>query len=234
MTPNGAPRDDDDGSRSEHPLRLAHRGDHRHALENSLAAMRAALALPGCDGLEFDLQAARDGTPVVIHDETLARTHQRAERTDALSVEELRALGVPTFADVLALAPPEAFLDVEVKTDVVAAAAEPLRGWIAGGGRAIVSSFEPGVLASLRALLPEVARWLNSEELDEATLATAVEYGCAAVSVRWDAIDADRVARARSAGLDVAGWTIVDRDVLARVERLGVVATCVEGEALTG
>ena len=195
--------------------------------------MRAALGLPGCDGLEFDLQSARDGTPVVIHDETLARTHERAERTDELSVEELAALAVPTFAEILALAPSEAFLDVEVKTDVAATAAEPLRRWTARGGRAIVSSFEPAVLASLRAVLPEVPRWLNSEELDEATLATAVDYGCAAVSVRWDAIDADRVARARSAGLDVAAWTIVDRDVLARVEDLGVVVTCVEGEALT-
>ncbi len=41
------------------PLRLAHRGDHRRYPENTLAAFRAALALPGCDGLEFDVRGAR-------------------------------------------------------------------------------------------------------------------------------------------------------------------------------
>ena len=39
-------------------LRLAHRGDWRAAPENSLAAFLAALAIPACDGLEFDVRAS--------------------------------------------------------------------------------------------------------------------------------------------------------------------------------
>ena len=53
-------------------LRLAHRGDWRRAPENTLAAFLAAIAVPGCDGLEFDVRASADGVPVVIHDETLS------------------------------------------------------------------------------------------------------------------------------------------------------------------
>jgi glycerophosphoryl diester phosphodiesterase len=52
-------------------LRLAHRGDWRNAPENSLAAMQAALAIPGCDGLEFDVRASSDGVPILLHDPSL-------------------------------------------------------------------------------------------------------------------------------------------------------------------
>ena len=62
-------------------LRLAHRGDWRRAPENTIAAFLAALDVPGCDGLEFDVRAAADGVPVVIHDDTLARVQgSRARR----------------------------------------------------------------------------------------------------------------------------------------------------------
>ena len=89
-------------------LRLAHRGDWRHAPENSIAAFAAALAIPACDGLEFDVRASADGVPVVCHDATLERIHGRPDRVDALSAAALEALGVPTLADVLATAGPAA------------------------------------------------------------------------------------------------------------------------------
>ncbi len=51
----------------------AHRGGAGLAPENTLAAVRAALAL-GVDVIELDLHAAADGEIVVIHDATLERT----------------------------------------------------------------------------------------------------------------------------------------------------------------
>ena len=45
------------GCSARRTLRLAHRGDWRRAPENTLAAFLAALAVPGCDGLEFDVRA---------------------------------------------------------------------------------------------------------------------------------------------------------------------------------
>ncbi len=39
----------------------AHRGDHRLAAENTLAAFAAAVAIPGIDGLELDVRASADG-----------------------------------------------------------------------------------------------------------------------------------------------------------------------------
>jgi glycerophosphoryl diester phosphodiesterase len=194
--------------------------------------MRAALALARCDGLEFDLRAARDGTPILLHDETLDRTHGRPERPEDLGVDELAAIGVPTFEAVLTLVSATAFLDVEVKSDVAPALGRLLRPWIARGGRAIVSSFEHEVLASLRRELPDVPRWLNSEVFDEATLTTASGLGCEAVSVRWQELDRDGPERARAVGLDVAVWTVTEPGVLECLESIGIVASCVEGAAL--
>jgi len=76
------------------PLRLAHRGDGRVAPENSLAAMRAALTVPGCNGLEFDVRFARDGTPVLLHDTTLDRVQGVARSVAEVAVPELASLGV--------------------------------------------------------------------------------------------------------------------------------------------
>ena len=69
-------------------LRLAHRGDWRRAPENTIAAFRAALAVPGCDGLEFDVRSARNGIPVVIHDETLDRVQRVPGRVATMTTDE--------------------------------------------------------------------------------------------------------------------------------------------------
>ena len=67
------------------PLILAHRGDWTRAAENSLDAFSAAAARPGVDGVEFDVRAARDGTPVVIHDVNLLRVQGVAGRVSRLT-----------------------------------------------------------------------------------------------------------------------------------------------------
>ena len=145
------------------PLRLAHRGDFRHAPENSLAAFAAALANPHCDGLELDVRASADGVPVVNHDPTLARLHGRPERVDAVGVAELSAIGIPTLAEVLALAGSAPFLDVELKGDPGPAAMDVL---VEGRGpaldRAVVSSFDAPALVRVARHWPDWPRWLNT------------------------------------------------------------------------
>jgi glycerophosphoryl diester phosphodiesterase len=55
------------------PRILAHRGGGALAPENTLGAIRLGASL-GFKGVEFDVMLAGDGTPVLIHDETLERT----------------------------------------------------------------------------------------------------------------------------------------------------------------
>jgi glycerophosphoryl diester phosphodiesterase len=217
------------------PLRLAHRGDWRRAPENTLAAMLAGLAVPGCDGLEFDVRASHDGVPIVLHDETLLRVQGVPARASDLTATELARHGVPRLSEVLAGVGPAPFLDVELKEDQGAAAVDALvlaRGDLPA--RTVVSSFDPGALASIRRLVPAWPCWLNAADLSPATLTVARELGCRGVSAQWRAIDEGSMARARAAGLEIAAWTVRRRPTFARLARLGVVAVCVEGAALDG
>ena len=217
------------------PLVLAHRGDHRRTVENTLAAFRSALAAPGCDGLEFDVRLSADGVPVVLHDETVARIHGRPGRAAELGAEELAGLGIPSLAEVLRAAPAPAFLDVELKIDTGPAAVEVLRA--ARGprlGRAVVSSFDVVALETVRALEPGWPCWLNAVDLAPATIELAVRLGCLGISADWRAIDERAARRVDRAGLILAAWTVTRRPTLARLARLGVAAVCVEGAALTG
>ena len=217
-------------------LRLAHRGDWRRAPENSLAALVAATAVPGCDGVEFDVRLSREGVPVVIHDETLARVQHRHARVDELAATELAEAGIPALVTVLATLPADAFLDIELKGDDHGdATAVVLReGRGAAPTRAVVSSFEAPTLAQMADLLPDWPRWLNATDLDRATVSLAVGLGCRGLSVLWGAITPAAARTAQAVGLEVAAWTVTRRPTFERLARLGVVAACVEGAALDG
>ena len=216
-------------------LRLAHRGDWRHAPENSLAALLAALANPSCDGLEVDVRTSADGVPVLLHDETLARVQRRPERVDDLPAAELAALGIPTLADVLDVVPRTAFLDVEFKAPPTIAALDVLRTRRGEDPlRTVVSSFYPEIVAGLaQAQLPWPI-WLNSHALSLAVIDAARGLRCSGVSAKWHVIDSRTAAAVLGAGLTLAAWTVRRRDTFRRLERLGVSAMCVEAAALDG
>lgn len=217
------------------PLRLAHRGDSRRAPENTLPALLAAVKIPACDGLEFDVRLSADGVPILLHDETLERVHGRPERPTDLTAAALEDLGVPSLSDVLAAVPRRAFLDVELKADTGRAAVEVLA---AGRGAdlrdAFVSSFEPSALERVAGLAPAWPRWLNVHDLEPASVAAAVELGCRGISAEWRAIDPGTAARVRDAGLELAAWTVHRRDTLARLPKLGTTAIVVEATVLDG
>jgi glycerophosphoryl diester phosphodiesterase len=218
-------------------LRLAHRGDWRAAPENTLGAFRAALAGPRCDGLEFDVRVAADGTPVVLHDESLGRVQGVDRLARDLTADELRRQGVPALADVLTLAGGDAFLDVELKElpgDAFLDVLDAARRDASGLRRAVVSSFHPDVLAWLGSARPAWPRWGNAMDLSASTVAIASELGLRGIAADWHGIDEPGVDRARAAGLEVASWTVRRRSTFDRLERLGVVAVCVEAAALDG
>jgi glycerophosphoryl diester phosphodiesterase len=214
--------------------------------------MRAALAIPTCDGLEFDVRGSADGVPVLLHDASLARVQGIDANVGDLTAGELARYGIPTLADVLAEAgahsPDDSsdqsrrgsrqdarlpFLDVELKGEpvpdvipVLEAARGPLLD------RAVVSSFEPATLAWLGERRPEWPRWLNAMDLDSRTIDVAVRLRCMGISVERTAADRDGLRRAAQAGLEVAAWTVRAVEEAERLEELGVVAICAEAEAL--
>ncbi len=216
-------------------LRLAHRGDWRRFMENTIPAYLAAFDVPGCDGLEFDVRTSRDGVGVCYHDDSLIRVHGVERRVNELSAEELEALGVPTLEAVLSIIPRRAFLDIELKGEAGRAIFETIAaGRGPGLERAVVSSFFDATLGRMADWAPTWPRWLNSRDASPNTIGRAVDLGCRGVSIEWHALDAAAMRRAEAAGLEVATWTVRRRPTYRRLERLGVAAICVEAAALDG
>ena len=84
------------------PLVIAHRGASGYLPEHTLAAYELAVRM-GADYVEPDLQLTRDGQLVAMHDASLARTTDVAERfaprnggylVADFSLEEIRSLGM--------------------------------------------------------------------------------------------------------------------------------------------
>jgi glycerophosphoryl diester phosphodiesterase len=216
-------------------LRLAHRGDWRAAPENSLAAFAAALSNPRCDGLEFDVRTSADGVPVVIHDPTLARVQGRDLGVEALIAADLRAAGIPTLADVLAIVPTTAFLDIEFKSPPAAAAGDIIRAARGDDGdRTVVSSFDPEVVRQFAKEGWPWPRWGNAPVVLPEIVELAVQVGCQGLAVEWHAVDASSVETVRAAGLTLTAWTVRESETFDTLEALGVIAMCVEAEALDG
>ncbi|WP_205503756.1 glycerophosphodiester phosphodiesterase family protein [Rufibacter psychrotolerans] len=72
-------------------LVVAHRGDWRNAPENSLQAIKNAMAM-GVDVVEIDIQRTKDGHLVLMHDKTIDRTTTGQGRVEDHTLAELRQL----------------------------------------------------------------------------------------------------------------------------------------------
>ncbi|MHC4223871.1 MAG: glycerophosphodiester phosphodiesterase family protein [Planctomycetota bacterium] len=105
----------------------AHRGSSLKAPENTLSAIRFAIE-DGAHFVEFDVQPAKDGALVLVHDETLKRTTGVDRKVSELTLPELKQLDagswfderfkeerIPTLDEVLTLAKGKIQLVVELK-----------------------------------------------------------------------------------------------------------------------
>ena len=213
------------------PKIVAHRGYCKTHPENSLSAFRNAEWV-GCEWVECDVHAAADGTPVVIHDDTLDRTTcgtgPVADRLcNDLSHLRLRMNGhvtgepIPTLARMLAALKPTTGILVELKPpnaprlvrDVLKLLHAERRPWV-------LQSFDPANVLEVCAQDPNAPAALLVE--DAAILRRAL-------GERWRAVHADHalltpevVGVLRSNGARVGAWTVNDPADLRRVIGLGV------------
>ena len=162
------------GSR-QYPLVIAHRGGADLAPENTLAALRNAVAL-GADAAEIDVRLSRDGEAVLMHDRRVDRTTTGTGVVGTLTLEQLRALDagswfgpqfvgepVPSLEEVFQALPADFKVYVEMKARGPAcwALARRVVGIIRRCRRwdsAMVASFNPMAMALVRALDPRIVR----------------------------------------------------------------------------
>jgi glycerophosphoryl diester phosphodiesterase len=175
---------------------IAHRGLHdrtKRRIENTAPAFLAAIH--GGYGIECDLQAAKDGTPMVFHDDKLERlmgAPGRISHHSPASLARLRYKGqdthILTFTEFLDLVGGRVPLLVEVKTnsatpletflDKVARQARAYKGPIA------LMSFDLDVVAALTKLAPTIPRGpiFGSHQLPRRWFATPGAAGSATIA----------------------------------------------------
>lgn len=117
----------------------AHRGDGEHFPENTLPAIRSAVAKRASQ-IEFDVKFSRDRELVILHDATLQRTSNGAGKPADFSLAELRRFDfgawfapafagtpIPTLREVVAAIPPGILLNVHLHADDLSVAVPTAR-----------------------------------------------------------------------------------------------------------
>lgn len=213
------------------PLVVAHRGASEDQPENTLRALRAAVAA-GAQVVEFDVWQTKDGAWVVLHDATLDRTTdavarfgRKEVRVDELTLAQVRTLDagawkgaafagerVPTLAEAIEVVLP-AIAMIERKGGAADAFVAELRR-LQVVDRVLVQAFDWEWLTAVHTAEPALLLGvLGGKEASAERLAAAARTG--AQLVHWDhrTLDVDAAARIRAAGQLLCVYT-VDPDVL--------------------
>ncbi len=212
-------------------LVFAHRGASGHEPENTLRAIRRALAL-GAEWVEVDVHAV-EGRLVVIHDDRLERTTNGTGRVMERPLSYLRSLDagrgerIPLFGEVFDLLGEKAGINVELKgPGTVPIMVDFLRERVEREGlrleRVIVSSLNPEYLRQCRKLDPRIRIGaLFDGRLDEA-LSRACEIGAGSIHVPLPRVTRFFVGEAHRRGLRVHVFTVNNLEDVARMKAIGV------------
>jgi glycerophosphoryl diester phosphodiesterase len=182
------------------PLVIAHRGASWDEPENTLPAFSRAIEV-GADYVEFDVHAAKDGRLVVGHN------RPRASQT------------YPTLEEVLELTAGRIGVMVELKHpylyrrhDIIARTIELV------DDDAVILSFEPGALRTVRRLRPKL-RTLQHVGFGVSLRRAADAWG---VGFANDRVTTRAVARAQSAGFATTVYTVNEPARMLELAALGV------------
>lgn len=221
--------------RRARPLVIAHRGASADAVENTLAAFRLARE-QGADGVELDVMRCGSGEVVVFHDDDLVRLGKQPGLVRATSFDRLRAIDlgggekIPLLDEVLEELGP-LLVNVELKSqsrardDGLAAAVAAILRRHATGARALVSSFDPLLLARFRLRARDVMTGLlfaHDQALPLRDAWAAPVLRPAALHPEAALVDARAVRGWHARGYAVNVWTVDDAAELRLLAALGV------------
>ncbi len=226
-----------------HPRLIAHRCGGALAPENTLAGLRKAAEL-GYRAVEFDVMLSADGTPVLIHDETLERTTDGHGRVDETSDAELARLDagsrhgaqfagepVPSFGDAAELCQALGlWANVEIKpsvgheTETGRRVALETRDLWSGLPPPLLSSFSLEALAAAREAVPELPRGLLVEVPPADWLGLLRRLDCISLHCRGYCVSPQLLGEARAAGVPLLAYTVNDPEEAGLLLHAGVAA----------
>ncbi len=209
------------------PLVIAHRGASSIALENSLAAFRAA-AGQGADGVELDVHATIDGEIVVHHDPAvLGLPIAQARARDLAAVPLANGEPIPTLAQALdVLGKLRVFVEVKVLDprwdDRLLAVLD--QGPNPGGYA--VHSFAFHVVRRLGQKRPALPRGVLSEITTRNPKQTLEDASAQTLWQERATLDEPLVKTVHGLGASVIGWTVDNPSDMERLVSWGVDGLC--------
>jgi len=205
-------------------LVIAHRGASGHAPENTLAAFKKAVAM-GAAFIETDLHLSRDARFVAIHDSTLNRTTNGKGAVHDMTMADLRRLDagswfgsefagerIPTLEELLEFSKKnDVVFYLEMKPEGSWGGEHALVGALRQSGeipRAVVISFDPAIVLSLRKVEPTLMTGLLYDGQLEKPIQKAVEIGARQLVARGDLVTPALLDEAKKNDLQVICWTV--------------------------
>ena len=226
-----------------YPRIVAHRGGGALAPENTLGAIRLGASM-GFKGVEFDVMLAGDGTPVLIHDETVDRTTNGRGEVPKMTYLELAKFiigkdeRIPTFEEAGRLCRElGVWANVEIKPAIgheraTGKAVAPLARelWRGAALPPVLSSFSIEALDAAREAAPELPRGYLVTKIPDGWRDTMQRLGCVALHCNWKSLTEDLVQEIHGAGYSILLWTVNEPIEAQRLFRMG--ADCLVTDAL--
>ncbi len=205
---------------------VAHRGASAYEPENTLRAIRRAVAL-GAPAVEVDVRSTKDGALVLLHDETVNRTTDGSGSITALALEEIRELDagkgerIPTLGEALDSLRGKATAVLELKERGLWPRVARLLGEDAGPREAIVVSFYPSEIGELKAAHPSIRTGVLFVGNPSDALAQVSRLGADLAGFRHETATTDLAGRLRRDRRRLLVWTVNDADRAREVAALG-------------
>lgn len=206
------------------PLIIGHRGASAVAPENTIAAFEAAIEA-GADGIEFDVRLASDSVPVVIHDETLYRTHRVRQRIADSSVNQLNEFDVPSLAQVFELFSSNnllLYLEMKGKETQLAVECCGLVDQYRLKERVIFECFEHSALQTIKNIDSTLRTAALFQPPSSFIVKRALGIEANEIALHHRLTNKRNVERARLADLNVVTWTVDDPAWIKRAQELGI------------
>jgi glycerophosphoryl diester phosphodiesterase len=229
------------------PFHFAHRGGAFEFEENTLFAFRSSYE-KGLRGFETDIRMTKDGQLVILHDDSLDRTHNGkgpVEELDAATAKGITTkkqgeplLFLDSLLDFLA-DKPGLYVEFEMKTsnkalypdDRIDAYVREVHSHIVArrpeGSTWVFTSFDPRPLKAIRKIDPQAEiMFIKGGPLDESVISAATTIGARRIACKMEGTTRLAVKDAQKRGFTVTGWPGHDLNDYFLGLGLGVDAIC--------
>ncbi len=229
------------------PFHFAHRGGAYEFEENTLFAFRSSYD-KGIRGFETDVRMTKDGKLVILHDDSLDRTHHGKGPVEALDAETAKGItsrkqGEPllfleTLLDYLA-DKPGLYVEFEMKTsnktlypdEKIAAYAARIHEQVTArkpeDSTWVFTSFDPRPLKAIKKIDPGAEiMFIKGGPLDSGLIEAARDIGARRIACKMEGTTRLAVQDAQKQGFIVTGWPGRDLNDYFLGLGLGVDAIC--------